>query len=465
MDTSIKALVSQQPADNATPSENPDTQNVDASKQMLSSLATLSAEKSRMEAGFQADKKQMRMEMIAKDLKIKELNEKMKALELEKEACKTKLINYDRILSDERHLKENLEFQLQQLKTQFISTHSGASSDLNQENIELRKKLKSYESNSFVQDASMIQALQSEIENLKQQHVTRSQIEQQKANEVNEKSRKLTAVHEKQVSELEQKLSELSLSVSNYHKLREADTEQIAHLKEVVFQLSKNTKQVSESKIQHEDEFSNDSSRLETPIDLTEISIRGVATDPGFVSIEKYVAKKKLCNRLKSDNEALATEIAEKSLHIRTLQEKVSVLNKNIDEYENEIKRKSVELNAIIKAERANYKEAVNSLEMAHRSQISQLEQQIQKQRERSLILLKEKENELRSLKTSYELFLPKKNSVSKADDDDDQRSSKSDSRKTSSSHHLGIVLSQAQASSSNLPETHMIYYSNELAR
>lgn len=457
LETSIKALTSQKAAGTSDSSD-------PGQLALLSSLATLSAEKSRMEAGFQADKKQMRLEMAAKDQKIKEFDEKLKVLELEKETCKSKLIACDRMLSDEKNLKENLEFQLQQLKIQFITAHSGSSTDLNQENLDLRKKLKNYETNSNIQDSSVvIQALQREIENLKHQHVSMTKLEQQKASEANEKSRKLTAIHEKQVQGLEERLSELSLSVSNYHKLRELDAEQITHLKEMLFQLNDSTKQgssVLETKSQHENELENKNSRLELPLDSNVINL----TDAGFVSDEKYSAKKQLCKKLKSDNEALAAEIAEKSLHIKTLQEKVSVLNKNIDEYENEIKRKSVELNEIIKAERASYKESMNALEITHRSKISQLEQQIQKQRERSLVLLEEKENELRSLKTSYELFIPKKDSSSKADDDDDRMSSSSDARKTS--HHLGIVLSQAPSNSlSNLPETHMIYYSNELAR
>lgn len=462
LDHSLKAFTSEKPAETST--------SADHEHATLNALAILNAEKSRCEKQFMAEKKQLTTQIKELKLSKDQLSDQLKSLQLSLDTSKSKLINYDRILSDERHLKETLEFQLNQLKTQFITAQSGPSSDLNQENLELRKKIKAHESNSCAQDSSLvIQALQIEIDSLKQQHVARSQIEQQKANEASEKSKNLTALHEKQVQDLEEKLSELSLSVSYYHKLREEDQEQITNLKEVIFQLNRSTKRASsvaasETKVQHEDVLLKESSRLEVPLNVTVISSLNSSTDAGLLSSEKYIESEQLCNRLKCDNEVLVAEIEEKSLHIKTLQEKVSVLNKNIDEYEQEIKRKSIELNERIRLERVNYKESINLLEMAHRSKISQLEQQIQKQRDRSLALLEEKENELRSLKTSYELFMPKKNPPSRAYDDDDQMSSTSDSRRTSTSQHLGIVLNQA-SSSSNLPETHMIYYSNELAR
>lgn len=336
---------------------------------------------------------------------------------------------------------------------------------MNQENLDLRKKLKAYEGNSSIQDSSVLQALQSEMENLKHQHVRATQIEQQRVNEANEKSKKLTAVHEKQVQSLEDRLSELSSSISNYHRLREADQINILQLKETISQLSESSKTSTNNyNASHPTEDVHENSRLEPPLDLmTAVSKPFDSVEECSVSREKYFAKKQLCNKLKSDNDYLKQEVLEQSLHIKTLQEKVSVLNKNIDEYEQEMKSKSLEINTCLKAERTKYRENIKSIEMTHRSAISQLEQQLQKQRERSLILLEEKENELRSLKTSYELFLPKKASVTQANEDDDQLSSSSGRRKSSTSHHLGVVLSQN--SSSNLPETHMIYYSNELAR
>lgn len=459
----------------------------------MSSLATLSAEKSRMEASFQADKKNMRQEMANREKEIKDLSEKLKnatmTLSMEKENFKAKVISYERRLTDERHLKENLETQLNQLKTQFSQTSNSDKviKDLNQELSEVKKKLKAYESNNskFKDDSSVLQALQGEMESLKQQHLSNLMSEKQRANEANERSRKLTALHEERVQSLEARLSELSVSVAHYHNLRESDQRNIIHLKDKIAQLSRDSDGIVDTGDNSMTKFPNvqaiideierlkhvliyENTKLEHPIDLSFILSRpSSAGDDATVSAEKYYFLKQDCDKYKSENEMLKLQDKEHCEHIRTLQEKVQVLNLNIDEYENEIKNKSLEINNELKAERMKWRETVNSMEVDHRSKISQLEQQLQKQRERSLVLLEEKENEIRTFKTSYELFLPKKSSISSQHDNDDdgQHSESSGRRKTSTSHHLGLVLNQPPNAASNLPETHMIYYSNELAR
>lgn len=472
-------------ADGSTDSE--------SSKQMntiMNSLATLSAEKSRMEASFQADKKNMRLEMAVKDKDIKELQEKLKnssmALNMEKENYKAKIISYDRRLTDERHLKENLETQLNQLKTQFSQTSNSdrVIKDLNQELSDTKKKLKAYESNNskFRDDSSVLQALQSEMENLKKQHFANLMLEKQRANEANEKSRKLTALHEERVQSLEARLSELSVSVAHYHNLRESDQRNIIHLKDKIAQLGRSSEEL-EKPNERQKRFPNvqaiideierlkhvliyENTQLENPIDLSSILSRPSSAGDATVSAEKYSFLKHEHDKLKSENEAVKLQAFNQSEHIKTLKEKVQVLNQNIDEYDNEIKNNSIELSNELKAERNKWRETVNAMEIDNRSKVSQLEQQLQKQRERSLVLLEEKENEIRTLKTSYELFLPKKSSISSQQDEDDgQTSEGSSKRKISGTHHLGMVLNQPPSSSTNLPETHMIYYSNELAR
>lgn len=455
----------------------------------MNSLATLSAEKSRMEASFQADKKSMRLEMAVKDKNIKELEEKVKnssmALIMEKENHKAKMISYDRRLTDERHLKENLETQLNQLKTQFSQTSNSDKviKDLNQELSDTKKKLKVYESNNskFRDDSSILQSLQSEMEDLKKQHFANLMMEKQRANEANEKSRKLTALHEERVQSLEARLSELSVSVAHYHNLRESDQRNIIHLKDKIAQLGRSSEEL-EQPTERQKRFPNvqaiideierlkhlliyENTQLENPIDLSSILSRPSSASDASVSAEKYSFLKLDHDKLKSKNETLKVQASKQSEHIKTLQEKIQVLNKNIDEYDNEIKNKSIEISSELKAERIKWRETVNAMEIDHRSKVSQLEQQLQKQRERSLVLLEEKENEIRTLKTSYDLFLPKKSSISSQyNEDDEQTSEGSVKRKTSGTHHLGMVLN-SPSSSGNLPETHMIYYSNELAR
>lgn len=454
----------------------------------MSSLATLSAEKSRMEASFQADKKNMRLEMTVKDKEIRDLREKMQNANInhnmEKENHKAKLISYERMLTDERHLKENLETQLNQLKTQFSQTSNSDKviKDLNQELSETKKKLKAYESNhsKFKDDSSVLQALQSEMDDLKQQHTSNLMLEKQRANEASEKSRKLTALHEERVQSLEARLSELSVSVAQYHNLRESDQRSITTLKEKISQLSKDSGEFIQT-VNNHNQFPNvqaiideierlkhlliyENTKLDIPIDLSFILSRQLDGEDATVSAEKYSNLMQDCDKLKAENETLKLQLKDQLNHIKTLQEKVQVLNQNIDDFELEIKNKSMEIHSELKAERNKWRDTVNSMEVEHRSKVSQLEQQLQKQRERSLVLLEEKENEIRTLKTSYELFLPKKTSL-QPEEEDGQMSEGSGRRKSSNPHHLGMVLNQPINSAGNLPETHMIYYSNELAR
>lgn len=61
----------------------------------------------------------------------------------------------------------------------------------------------------------------------------------------------------------------------------------------------------------------------------------------------------------------------------------------------------------ILKADRMKCKEVLAATEMDYRGRLSLLEQQLQKQRERSLSLLEEKEQEIQTLKSTFQMFLP----------------------------------------------------------
>lgn len=60
-----------------------------------------------------------------------------------------------------------------------------------------------------------------------------------------------------------------------------------------------------------------------------------------------------------------------------------------------------------LKADRMKYKEELAATEMDYRGRLSLLEQQLQKQRDRSLSLLEEKEQEIQTLKSTFQMFLP----------------------------------------------------------
>ena len=61
----------------------------------------------------------------------------------------------------------------------------------------------------------------------------------------------------------------------------------------------------------------------------------------------------------------------------------------------------------LLKADRIKYKEELTATEIDYKGRLSVLEQQLQKQRERSLSLLEEKEQEIQALKSTFRMLLP----------------------------------------------------------
>lgn len=106
------------------------------------------------------------------------------------------------------------------------------------------------------------------------------------------------------------------------------------------------------------------------------------------------------------------------------------------------------------KIEKEKHTELINSLEIDYRSKINDLEHQLQKQRSRSLQLLEEKDNEIKALKTSFEIIIPKQLSE---EDNNEIRNS-----------NIASILSNNKYSS-HVPaigeNCHIIHYVNEIAR
>lgn len=479
----------------------------------MNSLATLSAEKSRMEASFQADKKNLRSEMFNKDKTIKELTEKVKVISsqtaLEVEKYKSKIIverherekshndqmvmvrELQKLLSDERHLKENLEMQLNDLKTQFSKTNYSDRTikELAQELDQTKKKLKNLESNKGSLEhenaTTIFYQLQNELSNLKQQHSIAIKNEQQRAFLAEERSKNLAELHEERVANLESRLAELSQTVGTYDRLRNQDQENIAKLKEQIAQMSLNHSIASTPQFNLEEDIAADNeksisslieeilylknilllknAKLTNPLDISDIfsgKTKHTEESKLTISLDEY-------NSLKHDYEMKIKELLTitetlklKNNHIKNLQEKIKVLNKNIEEHELELKNKSLEYITELKLEKNKSRDMINSMESDFRSKTAQLEQQLHKQRDRSLVLLEEKENEIKTLKTSFELFIPTSSNEVIATSSSDEESTRREKS------HLNKVLNPSGTNSGASSDTyHMLHYVHELAR
>lgn len=507
---------------------------------VMNSLATLSAEKSKMEASFQADKKSMRHELKFKDKTIGELQEKLIAAnrqtKLEVEKVKSRLIierheweqesnnqmsmvrELQKLLADERQLKENIEMQLNDLKVHFSKNNDedGKLSELTAELDQTRRRLKealsaqNSEKNSMATE-SVLRQMQTEIINLKRQHATALQSEQQRAQRAEERNKSLAAMHEERVANLENRLAELSTTVGSYDRLRQIDQETIVKLKEKISQMGNRsvsdggydddstTSHASVATQKYTDWTVNDlineilllknvllleNAKSETSVDLSKIygTFNGKSDETTCDCNQRY-------ELLVSDNEKYMIEIKRltdnidtQAGHIKTLQAKIETLNRNIDEQEMELRNKHQEHKNDMRIERSKWKEQIANMETDFRAKLSELELQLQKQRERSLSLLEEKENEIKTLKTSFDVFmLPTAKQMSalrhaeQADQLADDRSGRRKKLSTSSSSHLSVIhddsdeesnvnSNSGQQQSAKEP-MHMLHYVHELSR
>jgi len=90
-----------------------------------------------------------------------------------------------------------------------------------------------------------------------------------------------------------------------------------------------------------------------------------------------------------------STVVSSLRIQVKTLKDRVHILNGQLEDTDAEWKQKVDHLQQLLKADRIKYKEELTATEIDYKGRLSVLEQQLQKQRERSLSLLEEKEHEL----------------------------------------------------------------------
>ncbi|XP_005186206.1 GRIP and coiled-coil domain-containing protein 1 [Musca domestica] len=510
------------------PDTNNDDNNEKASIQgqiatLMNSLATLSAEKSRMEASFQADKKQLRAQIQLKEQLISDLHSKLQESkerakadvdevkakwiierqEREKETNNQMLMirELQKLYADERHLKENIEMQLNNFKTNFASNEAEHSrvNELQTQLKEAKAQLKQLQAEKGVSDnakinvnsTTLLKQLQQEMQQLKEQHAVAIKSEQRRVQMAEEESRKQAILHEANLANLETKLAELSRTVGNYDRLRQQDQEAINVLKKQLQDLERTTNENSstlhskcaEKPIQANDSYNDtdlghivdeilrlkriiikENSRSPNPIDLA--SIFSVGTDHSHCQAELLDTLHQL-DGARNEIEQLKEKVEQQKSHISTLQEKVKVLNRNIDEQELELKHYNEKLQISIKEERDKWKSLQSDIENDYRNKLNELEQQLQKQRQRSLQLLDEKEQEIKALQTSFEIFhasnntgislMPNEAPVCASSDGE----SNEDVPAPSNVRKVSLKAKKLSVGES----CHMLHYANEIAR
>lgn len=227
-------------------------------------LSTLSEEKARMEAAFQADRKRLIQEKDAAlrqveelqrnaeeqatslEAKMAELRSKLReeqmAREQEQSDHAAMLRELQRLLSEERTLRENLEDKLEE------ATRKAAQADLakeyetkveklTQELDEVRKRLLASEE-KLRQPSPLLLKLQQELVEVKAQHQAALEQERKRSGHAQAHLHQQTSGSEARVASLESRLQELSQAVGTYDRLRMQDRAAIQRLRERLSQLA-----------------------------------------------------------------------------------------------------------------------------------------------------------------------------------------------------------------------------------
>ncbi|XP_043282140.1 GRIP and coiled-coil domain-containing protein 1 [Venturia canescens] len=485
---------------------------------LMNSLATLSAEKSRMEANFLADKKQMRTERDECEKQLRELKDKLKRSQnhthSEVEHIKYRLImerherekeqadnsamikELQRLITDERRAKENFEQQVKELKNQSASK---TQNKILEAELEMaNNKLKQAEA-AVKETPPVLLSLQSEISALKKQHRHAIHEERKRVAAAEQQAKALEMAHETRVAGLEARLAELSETVGGYDRLRQQDQHAIQKLKDQLAGLEDSGRK----------EFGNcetvqDATRLTTKIrelyaQLLDMDNKKSSNSENVQALlkslnlcdenrdleykEKYESleqefetyKQQMTLKLESlsasnnqsnpsnrtslieshKSKSDTTELNLAKTYSRNLEERIRSLNREAISKEKDLKVKLEQQQAQFQEERVKFERMLAQKDNEYRGKVAALEHQLLRQRERSLALVEEKDQEISTLKASFHTILTKKGAIGSSDVG--RKLSVSDQTVEPSADYVTALLS--------VDSSPMLHYSQELAR
>lgn len=227
-------------------------------------LSTLAEEKARTEAAFQADRKRLIQEKEAAlrqleeaqanateqatswEAKTAELRSKLReeqcGRQQEQSDHAAMLRELQRLLSEERTLRENLEDKLEEAtrkaaQADLAKEYEAKVEKLTQELEEVRKRLLASEE-KLRQPSPLLLKLQQELVEVKAQHQAALEQEQKRSGNAQARLHQQTTGSEARVASLESRLQELSQAVGTYDRLRMQDRAAIQRLRERLSQLA-----------------------------------------------------------------------------------------------------------------------------------------------------------------------------------------------------------------------------------
>ncbi|XP_071809060.1 GRIP and coiled-coil domain-containing protein 1-like [Asterias amurensis] len=433
---------------------------------LTTALATVTGQKSKMEASFQADKKKLRQEYEeslrsqqegreqfeeTKTRLQEQINEFRNKLRLQQQEREAEQVNHavmirelQTLLTRERSDKELLENKLSDLEDGLaIAQSQPDKSAAYEEHVKrLTKDLEIFKTQLRTAEekasrpSPLLLQLQKEMAEMKAQHRIQVEAEQLKAKESREILKRLREAEEERVATLESKLAELSEVVGSYDRVKQQDLQAIQRLKERIVQLDlENTalaKAVNKFQSNQPEEITNPdatvseltekilnlkgllklaSQKSEKPVDIDDLcNIEDHASLEGHPNhrscqqelkqlkdeFERYklraqgVLKNKTVKDTSSNKEieALQNQVSE-------MRERISILRQQLDDEEANHKQTVTNYEDKIFKLKEQHRTALSQAESEYKHRAADMEQQIHRQRDRTMALLAEKAQEI----------------------------------------------------------------------
>ncbi|KAG1953264.1 GRIP and coiled-coil domain-containing protein 1 [Pimephales promelas] len=442
---------------------------------LTSSLSTITQEKSRMEASFQADKRKIKQELeelqarMEEDQKqhqmeihsLQELLAESKARvitqqhEREQEQGDHALMlrELQKLLQEERGLRQDAELKLEDSREALAEAmqavdrgldYESQLKEISQEREELRKSLKAAAAESSKPDPR-VEELQQEIADLKAHFNQQLQQEIRKVAQADELLREQAQMEEGRVASLEERVSELSELLGACEKARQMDQQKAQRLRERILQLDTENKTLAMAAVnrtsisdlniddanlnvdalkdklekvkkllllaaQRSQDRSLDIERLLEGEKDQEISEGEKASALHYQQelrqlreeFERYKMRAQgvLKNKTTKDGNQ-SKDLEEARDQLAELKEKYINLRILSDEAEAQHKRDLEERQQGLVALQQAHKQEVERLEAQHRENLLRLEEELHKQRDRTMALLSEKDLALERLRAT----------------------------------------------------------------
>ncbi|KAM9334454.1 GRIP and coiled-coil domain-containing protein 1 [Symphorus nematophorus] len=487
---------------------------------LTGALATVTQEKSRMEASFQADKRQLKQE-------LEELQECLAAVTAQQEAelhtlqqqlaeSRARIITQQhereqeqgdhvqqlrelqRILQQERDLRQDAELRLQDanatilVTSQAVDREAESEAHLNkmrEERDELRRRLQAVEEDQKKPDPR-VDELQGELTELKNHFQQQIAMETRKACEAEERARERAQCAELRVSGLEQRVSELSELLGSSEKTRQRDQQVAQRLRDRILQLDTENKTLA---IAASSRSSCDLSVDEAQLDVGALkeklekvkkllllaaqknpdqnvqNIQDLETEAGGDALsalyyqqelrqlkdefERYKQRAQVVLKNKNAKDGCqAKELEEVRDQLAELKEKYINLRIQSDEAEARHRCQLDERQQATVALQQAHRQEAERLEVLHRDDLLRLEAELHKQRERTMALLDEKDQELERLRAATATLSCSHDHDKTADDEHEALDSEGDA--------ISQALRQATPN-----EPTLLLYAEQLAR